>query len=110
MKTELADYCNSYEVVPTDDVFDEFKIYYFLGMAIATELEKIGSNDLVRLQLLAMLQLLNIRLKSVQALRQQSTDRISNAIKHEAIHKDFGKFGWYIICKCLYNSAKDRMA
>ena len=110
MQSELAYYLNFYNVTPADDVYDEFKNFYFLGMAITAELEKRGVKDLVKLQLQAILHLLNVRLKSVGAHRVQLTRRLSNAIDNGAIRNDFGRFGWYILYKCLFNAATERSA
>jgi len=109
MQSELAYYLNFYNVTPANDVYDEFKNFYFLGMAITTELEKLGVKDLVKLQLKALLQLLNVRLNSVGAHRVPLTHRLSNAIDNGAIKNDFGRFGWYILYKCLYNSSTERI-
>lgn len=110
MQSELAYYLNFYNVTPANDVYDEFKNFYFLGMAITTELEKRGVKDLVKLQLKAVLHLLNVRLNSVGAHRVQLTRRLSNAIDNGAIKSDFGRFGWYILYKCLFNAATERVA
>lgn len=107
---ELAYYLNFYNVNPENDVYDEFKNFYFIGMAITTELEERGAKDLVKLQLKALLHLLNTRLNTVGAHRSQLTRRISNAIDNGAIRKDFGRFGWYILYKCLFNAAIERDA
>jgi hypothetical protein len=110
MQSELSYYLNFYDVTPAEDIYDEFKNYYFLGMAIATELESRGFKELMKLQLKAILQLLNVRLNSVGAHRTQLTLRLSNAIDNGAIRDDFGRFGWYILYKCLFNAAIDRKA
>lgn len=108
MQSEMAYYLNFYNVTPANDVYDEFKNFYFLGMAITSELEKRGIKDLVKLQLKALLHLLDVRLSTVSANRTQLTKRLSNAIDNGAIKNDFGRFGWYILYKCLYNAAIDR--
>ncbi len=108
MQSELSYYLNFYNVIPANDVYDEFKNFYFLGMAITTELEKRGVKDLVKLQLKAILHLLDVRLNSVGARRAPLTHRLSNAIDNGAIKKDFGRFGWYILYKCLFNAAYER--
>jgi|CXWL01.1.fsa_nt_gi hypothetical protein len=109
MQSELAYYLNFYKVTPADDIYDEFKNFYFLGMAIAAELENLGAKDLEKLQLKAILQLLNVRLKSVGAYRHQLSRRLSNAIDNGAIKNDFGRFGWYILYKCLFNATTERV-
>ncbi len=108
MQSELAYYLNFYNVTPANDVYDEFKNFYFLGMAITTELEKRGAKHLVKLQLKALLHLLNVRLNTVGAHRAPLTRRLSNAIDNGAIKNDFGRFGWYVLYKCLFNAAKER--
>ena len=108
MQSELAYYLNFYNVIPANDVYDEFKNFYFLGTAIATELEKRGAKHLVKLQLKALLHLLNVRLNTVGAHRAPLTRRLSNAIDNGAIKNDFGRFGWYILYKCLFNAASER--
>lgn len=108
MASELGYYLNFYNVYPSNDVYDEFKNYYFLGTAITKELEQRGMRDLVKLQLLAVQRLLDLRLHSVEARRQTLTKRMVDAIENGSVAADFGRFGWYILYKCLFNAATER--
>ena len=108
MQSEVGFYLTFYKVTPDNDIFDEFKNIYFLGMAITKELESKGHIDLAKYQLRAILHLLDLRLASEKAVRPLLTQRIKDAIENSAVKKDFGRFGWYILYKCLYNAAIER--
>lgn len=108
MAAELGYYLNFYNVYPSNDVYDEFKNYYFLGTAITKELEQRGMRDIAKLQLLAIQRLLDIRLEEVNARRAKLTKRIVDAIENGSVAADFGRFGWYILYKCLFNAATER--
>lgn len=105
--TDLAYYLNFYDIYPENDVYDEFKNFYFFGVGIAKELEMKGSSELAKLQLLATQFLLDIRLDKVGARRPGLTERLKSAIEKGAVLKDFGRIGWYITYKCLYNEARE---
>lgn len=108
MASELGYYLNFYNVYPSNDVYDEFKNYYFLGTAITKELEQRGMRDIAKLQLLAIQRLLDIRLHTVNARREKLTTRLIDAIENGSIAADFGRFGWYILYKCLFNAATEK--
>lgn len=104
---ELSYYIIAYDIHPENDILDEFKNFYFIGTAIATELENQGHKELRMLQLLAVQKLFDFRLYTVNSLRPDLTIRLNKAIDGSSITTDFGRFGWYITYKCLYNAAKD---
>ena len=76
-------------------------------MAIVKELEACGKVDPTKYQLRAILHLLDKRLLSIGAKRNQLTKRLKDAITNSAISTDFGRFGWYILYKCLYNATNE---
>ena len=102
---ELKFYINFYDVRPEGGTPDELKIVYFLGKAIGEEFEKLGLADLQRYQLKAVQRIFNKRLAMVGAYRVELSQRIDTAIDQGAINKDFGRFGWYIVHRCLLNAA-----
>lgn len=102
-------YVNLYNVAPTDGVLDELKSIYFLGMTIAELLEEVGLEDLARVQVKAVVCLLDIRLyEPYRAARPQLTARVTKAVDDGNLRQHFGEFGLYITYKCLYNAAEER--
>jgi hypothetical protein len=101
---ELKFYMNFYDVHPRNGTPDELKIFYFLGKAIAEEFEKLGLADLQRYQLKAVQRIFNKRLAEVDAYRVDLSKRIDTAIEKGSLYKDFGRFGWYIVHRCLLNA------
>lgn len=104
---EITRYINSYQVEPRDTL-DEFKGIYFLGVAISAQLERSGHKELKKLHQFTVLHLLNSRLSiPYDALRPQLARRIGWAISNGDIENHLGKYGWYLLYKCLYNAARD---
>lgn len=103
---DITIYLRLYGVRPTNFQQDEFKGVYFLSRVIADYLKNIGLETLSILQLRACSHLLNKRLERSNAARRQLYNAIEEAIKHNRINDDFGKYGWYIVCKCLCNAAE----
>lgn len=102
-------YLNFYNVYPEKLSSDEFKYIYFIGMTVADKLKEEGMDDHARYHLKAVLRLLDYRLKDpYDAYRPQLSQRIQKTIDNHKIHEHFGEFGWYLLYKCLFNSAKEK--
>lgn len=105
----IVQYLNFYNVKPTEGVHDEFKGIYFTGMAVSDFLSDLGFADLNKLHLKAVLSLLDFRLEEPFKVRRPVlTERIRSVIDNNAIESQLGKYGWYLIYKCLYNSANQK--
>lgn len=104
---EITIYLRLYGVRPTNFRQDEFKGVFFLSWVIADYLKDMGLENLSKLQLRACSHLLNKRLERSNAARKQLYLAIEESIKHNRIFDDFGKYGWYIVYKCLCNAAED---
>ena len=106
---KIMEYLNFYKVHPTQGVYDEFKGIYFTGIAVSERLAQSGLLDLDKLHQRAMLRLLDIRLEHPhKALRKDLSDRVRTVITHGKVVEHFGKHGWYLIYKCLYNAANEK--
>jgi hypothetical protein len=106
---DIVRYLNFYKVFPTEGVHDEFKGIYFTGMAVSRRLDHLGLVDLNKFHLRAMLRLLDFRLaEPYKANRTQLTQRIRSVIDNNVLGEHLGKYGWYLIYKCLYNAANER--
>lgn len=101
----IVEYCNFYKITPDKGVHDEFKGIYFTGIAISQYLVKLGLADINKLHLKAMLALLDFRLSSRNACRRDLSDRLRSIINNNALDEHLGKYGWYLIYKCLFNAA-----
>lgn len=102
-------YINLYRVSPTEGVLDELKSIYFLGMTIAELLDRVGLGNLSRIQMKAVVFLLDYRLLVPhRAARRQLTERLITAIDDGNLTDHFGEFGLYITYKCLLNSLTER--
>lgn len=107
--TGIVKYINFYKVFPTEGVHDEFKGIYFTGMAVSAYLDKLGLADLNKYHLRAMLRLLDFRLLHPhKANRKVLTERIRSVIDNNTVESHLGKYGWYLIYKCLYNASNDK--
>lgn len=104
----IVEYCNFYKVTPDKGVHDEFKGIYFTGIAISKYLVQVGLVDINKLHLKAMLGLLDFRLSSRNARRVELSNRIRSVINNNALDEHLGKYGWYLIYKCLFNAAQDK--
>lgn len=105
----IVQYLNFYNVLPAEGVHDEFKGIYFTGMAVSDHLNRIGLADLNKLHLRSMLRLLDLRLEIPHKIsRKVLTARIRAVIDNNSIESHLGKYGWYLIYKCLYNSVNER--
>ncbi|MBD9359934.1 hypothetical protein [Methylomonas fluvii] len=105
----ISSYINFYKVSPREGIYDEFKLIYFLGIAVSIQLKSNGLYDLDKMHLRAVLRLLDLRLHEPhRANRQVLSDRITKAINNGVIQDHFGSYGWYLIYKCLYNAANLR--
>lgn len=104
----IVEYCNFYKVTPDKGVHDEFKGIYFTGIAISKYLVQVGLVDINKLHLKAMLGLLDFRLSSRNARRVELSNRIRSVINNNALDEHLGKYGWYLIYKCLFNAASDK--
>lgn len=108
-RKDIEYYLNSYEVRPKDGTCDEFKNIYFLGVSISREMKQVGLPDVAKYQQIAMLRLLDFRLfDDVNISRPQLTLRIRRAIDSSNLESDFGRFGLYMVYRCLFNYAKDQ--
>lgn len=105
----ILQYLNFYDVHPTQGVHDEFKGIYFTGMAVSEHLNRLGFADLNKLHLRALLRLLDFRLHEPHNIRRPDlTRRIKTVIDNNAVESHLGKYGWYLIYKCLFNSVNDK--
>lgn len=105
----ILQYLNFYDVVPTQGVHDEFKGIYFSGMAVSEHLSHLGYADLNKLHLRAMLRLLDFRLQEPHNVRRPDlSKRIRTVIDNNAVDEHLGKYGWYLVYKCLYNSVNEK--
>lgn len=104
--SELKFYMNFYDVRAINGAPDELKIYYFLGTAIAESLSKLGLSDLQIYQLKAVQRIFNKILDCSGVYRAELSIRMDTAIEKGALSKDFGRFGWYIVHRCLLNSTR----
>lgn len=105
----IVEYCNFYKVTPAKGVHDEFKGIYFTGIAVSEYLVQLGLVDINKLHLKAMLALLDFRLSSRNARRVELSDRVRLVINNNALKEHFGKYGWYLIYKCLFNAAEQQI-
>lgn len=105
----IVQYLNFYKVFPTEGVHDEFKGIYFTGMAVSEHLKRLGLADLNKLHLRAVLRLLDFRLEEPFKVRRPVlTARIRSVIDNNAVESHLGKYGWYLVYKCLYNAANSK--
>lgn len=105
----MDEYLNFYQVYPKDGEHDEFKGIYFTGMAVSRQLVTLGLLDLNKCHLIAVLALMDYRLdKPYEISRKLLTERIKSMIDNNVLDTHLGKYGWYLIYKCLYNSVSDR--
>lgn len=102
--SDLTFYMNFYDVRPKCGTPDELKIFYFLGKSIAESFDRLGLSDLYIYQLKAVQRIFNKILAKSNAYRFDLSKRIDTAIEKGAIGKDFGRFGWYIVHRCLLNA------
>jgi hypothetical protein len=51
---------------------------------------------------------LDFRLSSRNARRVELSNRIRSVINNNALDEHLGKYGWYLIYKCLFNAASDK--
>lgn len=103
---DIVAYINFYNVAPKEGIYDEFKGIYFTGMVVSKYLVGLGLVDLNKLHLRAVLRLLDYRLKEPYgANRPVLSERIRSIIDNNVIESHLGKYGWYLIYKCLYNAA-----
>lgn len=105
--SELKFYMNFYDVRPKSGAPDELKIFYFLGTSIAESLAKLGLSDLQIYQLKAVQRIFNKILAQRKVYRADLSKRIDTAIEKGALGRDFGRFGWYIVHRCLLNSTRE---
>jgi hypothetical protein len=106
--SELKFYMNFYDVRPRHGAPDELKIFYFLGTAIAESFATLGLSDLQVYQLKAVQRIFNKILDQHDAYRADLSKRIDIAIEKGALSTDFGRFGWYIVHRCLLNAAREK--
>ena len=107
----ISNYCGIYCVSPKDQLLDEFKHIYFLGTAVAHFLSGKGKSEWARTQLLVVQDLLDFRLMyPLKANRPNLTHRIIRTIQLDKVQDNLGRFGWYLIYKCLFNAACDKQA
>lgn len=106
--SELKFYMNFYDVRATNGKPDELKIYYFLGTAIAECFGKLGLSSLEIYQLKAVQRVFNKLLDCSGVYRAELSMRMDTAIEKGALSKDFGRFGWYVVHRCLLNSTRNR--
>lgn len=105
----ILQYLNFYNVIPTQGVHDEFKGIYFTGMAVSDRLIQLGFADLNKLHLRAVLRLLDFRLAEPHKIRRPDlTTRIRTVIDNNSVESHLGKYGWYLIYKCLFNSVNEK--
>lgn len=105
----IVQYLNFYNVFPTQGAHDEFKGIYFTGMAVSDHLNRLGLVDLNKLHLRAVLRLLDFRLEEPFKVRRPVlTERVRSVIDNNALDQHLGKYGWYLIYKCLYNAANEK--
>lgn len=104
----ITQYLNLYAVLPKEGAYDEFKNIYFTGLAASACLKRDGLVELNKYQLRAILRLLDYRLESPYKIRRPDlTKRIKSIITENLVDEHLGKYGWYLIYKCLFNSAND---
>lgn len=106
-KTKISTYLNTFEVAPNESI-DEFKLVFFISTTLAESLIRKGLQREARIILSSMIWILDFKLSTVGAIRGTLTRQIIKMIERDSVISETGKYGIYLIYKCLYNQAKTK--
>ena len=104
--SRVAKYLNDYGI-ETRRV-DEYKVIYFMGMAIAHMMEAENSGlAFIQMHLLGTFSILDARLHEIGCFRPSLTKNITKLIVSNELQSETGKTGLYLTYKCLSNFSKE---
>jgi len=104
----ISGYSNLYKVMPRE-TFDEFKIIYYLGLAIEKHLTKAGHAKIVQVHMFTLIGLMDEALKRKGVLKPQLTGAMTTLIRFGHFDRELGNTGCYLIYKCS-STAPSHMA
>lgn len=103
---ELNAYLNLYGVRASFSA-DEFKLIYFMGRAITYQLRNIGYHEIAQVHQIAMLGMLDYRLRTLEISKKQMLNAMATLVRSEKFDSELGKTGCYLAYKCVSTTAKD---
>ena len=104
--SRVTKYLNDYDIEVQR--VDEYKVIYFMGMAIAHMMEAENSGlAFIQMHLLGTFSILDARLHEIGCFRPSLTKNITKLIVSNELQSETGKTGLYLTYKCLSNFSKE---
>lgn len=97
---EISTYLNLYNIHANKSA-DEFKIIYYVGVAIERHLQRVGLAYVGQVHSFAMVGLLDFRLQTLNYKKPQLTKALTRLIKLGKLESELGATGCYMIYKCV---------
>jgi hypothetical protein len=93
-------YLNLYSVRAATSA-DEYKIVYFLGLAIERRLEEMGYAELAQVHMFSMIGLLDFRLRTLKINKPNLMVAMTRLVKQGRFREQLGQNGGYLIYKSV---------
>jgi hypothetical protein len=93
-------YLNLYSVRAAKSA-DEYKIIYFLGLAIERQLQEMGYAELAQVHMFSMIGLLDYRLRTLGIDKPSLRIALTKLIKQGKFEEQLGRNGGYLIYKSI---------
>lgn len=105
----ITGYSHLYKVLPRE-TFDEFKIIYYLGLAIERHLTKAGHAKIVQVHMFTLIGLMDEALRRKGVVKPQLTGAMTQLIRFGYFDRELGNTGCYLIYKCSSTAPKHQDA
>ena len=102
---EINTYLNLYSIHVRLSA-DEFKIAYYLGVAIERHLQRVGLVEVAQIHMFSMIGILDFRLRTLGYRKPQLTKAMTKLIKLGVMNAELGPTGCYLTYKCVSTSEK----
>ncbi|WP_395391527.1 hypothetical protein WBP07_12805 [Novosphingobium sp. BL-8A] len=105
----ISGYSNLYRVMPRES-FDEFKLIYYLGIAIERRLSHAGHAKTAQIHMFAMIGLMDEALRNRKVIKPLLTGAMTQLIRFNHFYKELGNTGCYLTYKCSSTAPKHACA
>jgi hypothetical protein len=97
---EIGFYTNLYNV-HTNQSADEFKLIYYVGIALERHLKSQGLDHVGKAHMYAMIGMLDYRLRELQIFKPLMSKAMLTLVDTGRFHVEMGRNGCYLLYKCV---------
>lgn len=102
----ISSYLNLYNV-RAEESADEYKVIYYLGMAIFKRLQHAKADEAAKIHLFGMIGMLDFRLLDIGVDKPPLRRALMELVRYNRFESELGATGCYLIYKCVSTVDRD---